>query len=190
MKIRIVTACCFLSGVLATQVTQSAPPGGSKQHSAPEALSAIDPGKERDIRRLMDLTGSSSLAMQMMSEMVKNIKPLITDSLPPGDYRENLVDLFFAKFQQKAHPGKLVALAIPVYDRYFSREEIRGLIEFYDTPLGHKAIAVLPQLMADLQTEGRKWGEQIGRESMIEVLQEHPELAKALAEAKKGSSPQ
>lgn len=189
MKIGIVTACCLLSGVLAAQTTQ---PTQSTKEQPPAgfAQSNIDPAKEKDIRRLMDITGSSSLAMQMMSEMEKNIKPLMTNALPPGDYREKLVDLFFAKFQQKADPEKLIALAVPIYDRYFSREEIRGLIEFYDTPLGHKAVSVLPKLMADLQTEGRNWGGQLGRESMAEVLNEHPELAKALGEAKKGSPPQ
>lgn len=191
MKIGIITACCFLSGVLVAQATQPSPTGPGKEQSAPGlTASKIDAGKEKDIRHLMDLTGSSSLAMQMMSEMETNMKPLMMNALPPGDYREKLIDLFFAKFQEKADPEKLLALAIPVYDRYFSREEIRGLIEFYDTPLGHKAVAVLPKLMGDLQTEGRQWGEQLGRDSMIEVLNEHPDLAKALGEAKKSSSPQ
>jgi hypothetical protein len=34
-----------------------------------------------------------------------------------------------------------------------------------------------------MQTEAAQKGQQIGRDSMIEVLSEHPELAKALQDA-------
>jgi len=40
-------------------------------------------------------------------------------------------------------------------------------------------------MTAELQSEGGKWGEQLGRESMMEVLAEHPELADAIAAAQK-----
>jgi hypothetical protein len=43
--------------------------------------------------------------------------------------------------------------------------------------------------MAESQAAGTKWGEQIGRESMMEVLAEHPELQKAMAEAKSSAQP-
>jgi hypothetical protein len=45
-------------------------------------------------------------------------------------------------------------------------------------------LSTLPNVMAESQAAGTKWGEQIGRESMIEVLTEHPELQKAMEEAK------
>jgi hypothetical protein len=31
-----------------------------------------------------------------------------------------------------------------------------------------------------MQEQGRKWGEDLGRQYMVEVLSEHPELADAL----------
>ena len=57
-------------------------------------------------------------------------------------------------------------------------------------PLGQKALSVLPQLSIELQGEGMKLGEKLGRQSMMEVLSEHPELQKALEEAQKGAQPQ
>jgi len=43
--------------------------------------------------------------------------------------------------------------------------------------------------MHELQDEGRKWGEGLGRESMLEVFSEHPELKKALEDAQKNAQP-
>ena len=109
---------------------------------------------------------------------------MVTDALPPGEYRAKVVDLFFEKFRSKRDPANLMNLVIPIYDKYYSDEDIRGLIQLYQTPLGKKMLSTLPNVMAESQAAGTKWGEQIGRESMIEVLTEHPELQKAMEEAK------
>lgn len=150
----------------------------------------IDPAKEADIRRLMDVIGAKALIGQVMDGMVNNLKPLMVNSLPPGDYRDNLVELFFEKFRSRVDTQQLVDLAVPGYDKYLSDEEIRGLIAFYQTPLGQKALEVLPKLSVELQTQGQKWGESLGRQCMLEVLSEHPDLAKALSDAGKAARPQ
>jgi hypothetical protein len=152
------------------------------------AAAKIDPAKEADIRRLLDLVGTKALIVQTMDSMSKSIKPLLTNSLPPGEYREKLVDLFFAKFSAKADVQHMLDLAVPVYDKNFSHQEIRSLIEFYQTPLGQKAIATLPKVSAEMQEQGRKWGEDVGRQCMVDVLSEHPELANALNAAQSNTT--
>ena len=154
---------------------------------ASSAVEKVDPAKEADIRRLLDLVGTRDLVAQSMDSMSKSIKPLLTNSLPAGDYREKLVNLFFEKFTAKANVQHLQDMAVPIYDKNFSHEEIRSLIAFYQTPLGKKTISTLPRLSAELQDEGRKWGESLGRESMQEVLAEHPDLEQALVAAQKNS---
>jgi hypothetical protein len=155
------------------------------QQAAPAGKAKMDSAKEADIRRLLELTGVKALVAQTMDGMQQSIKPLVANSLPPGDYREKLIDLFFVKFRSKTDGQHLLDMAVPIYDKYFSHEEIRGLIQFYGTPLGQKTISVIPQLMGELQEEGRKWGGDLGRESMREVLSEHPDLMQALEAAEK-----
>jgi hypothetical protein len=145
--------------------------------------------KQADIRRLLALTGAASVAVQAMNEMEKSIRPLMTNSLPPGDYRDKLVDLFFEKFKSKQDPDKLVELIVPIYDKYYTADEIKGLIELYQTPLGKKMIAVLPKILAESQAAGGQWGQQLGRQCMMEVLAEHPELEQAVAQAKRNEKP-
>ncbi len=146
----------------------------------------MDPAKEADIRQLMDVTGGKAMVQQVMDEMEKNIKPLLANSLPPGDYRDKLIDKFFEKFHSKANVQQLLDMAVPIYDKYLSDEEIKGLINFYKTPLGQKTLSVLPKLMVEMQTQSMNWGQNLGRQSMQEVLAEHPDLAKALEDAAKG----
>src|SRR5262245_12830128 len=195
MKISVALGVCLTLGSIGASA-QHAPQTGAKSpdpqtatasKANPAKQSKIDPAKEADIRKLLDLVGTKALVSQTMESMSKSIKPLLTNSLPPGDYREKLVDLFFVKFTAKADVQHLLDLAVPVYDKNFSQQEIRSLIEFYQTPLGQKAIATLPKVTAEMQEQGRKWGEDLGKQCMVEVLSEHPELADALNAAQSNS---
>jgi hypothetical protein len=154
----------------------------------PTAATKIDPAKEADIRRLLDVTGAAGLATQMMGQMEQGIRPMMTNSLPPGEYREKLIDLFFEKFHSKVDSNQLIALIVPIYDKYYTHAEIKTLIQFYESPVGKKVATSMPKVMAESQAVGGQWGQQIGRDSMIEVLQEHPDLRQALESAK--ASPQ
>ena len=190
MKISVVLGVCLTLASAGTRA-QGAPATAAKAGQSATAKagiaaqSKVDPAKEADIRKLLELVGTKAIVSQTMDSMSKSIKPLLTNSLPPGEYREKLVDLFFAKFTAKADVERLLDLAVPVYDRNFSHQEIRGLIEFYQTPLGQKAIATLPKVTAELQEQGRKWGEDVGKDCMVEVLSEHPELAEGLTAAQR-----
>jgi hypothetical protein len=154
------------------------------------AQSKIDPAKETDIRKLLDVMGVKAGAAQTMRAMTESVKPTLTKLLPPGEYRAKLIDLFFTEFLSRADPQHVVNLAVPVYDKNFTREEIKGLIRFYETPLGQKSASVLPQLTVELSDAGRKWGEELGRQTMQDVLAQHPELAQALEAAQKSAPPQ
>jgi uncharacterized protein len=177
-KLLIFTGLALVLVFPAVAQNEGKPADGAVQNT-------IEPAKEADIRRLLEITGAKNLAKQMMGDMGNNIKPLVMNSLPPGTYREKLVDLFFEKFQSKANGGVLVDMAVPLYDKYLTHEEVKGLLQFYSTPLGQKAISVLPKLSGEMQQQGRAWGEKLGRDSMMEVLDEHPDLRAQLEQAAK-----
>lgn len=164
--------------------TQTAP------SPAPAATPAIDPAKVVAIRKLLVVTGTEKTMRDAMSSMGDSIKPLLTSSLPAGEYRDKLVELFFEKFQSKTNIEELVNKLIPVYDESFSMEEIQGLLQFYQTPLGQKCLTALPKVLAEAGEIGKKWGQQLGRDAMTEVLEEHPDLKKALQDAGAAQRPQ
>jgi uncharacterized protein len=187
----------FLRAQTQSQQAQGASPApaGQTQYSiapaTPPTPVAIDPAKEADIRRLLEVVGTKSLMSEIMTNMEKNLKPTLTASLPPGDYRAKLIDLFLEKFgpRSQALIPKMLDLAIVTYDRYLTDEDIKGLIAFYQTPTGQKTLSVLPKIVVELQTQGQKLGEQAGRETMMEVLSEHPEIVKAMSQPRTGAAP-
>ncbi len=174
----------LLLTALAAQTTPAAPPPKAQQqiYMTP-APPEMDPTKEADIRRLMAVTKADSFITQLMQNLGEGIRPVMSSSLPAGDYRDKLIDLFIAKFKSNIDSKELINMAVPLYDKYFSDQEIKELIKFYETPVGQKAISTLPQLTMEMQKQGRAWGERVGRQSMQQVLDEHPDLKEALEAA-------
>jgi len=193
-KIAIAFASALLLSVLgmAQDMTPSAgqDSGGSVAAAAQASRSRVDDEKTKqaDIRKLLQLTGAGNLATQTIAEMEKGMRPLMTNALPPGDYREKLVSLFFDKFHSKMDPAALTELVVPIYDKYLSDEDVKGLIQLYQTPIGQKLITVLPKIAAESQQAGEKWGQDLGRQCMMEVLAEHPEIRQQIEAAQKNAA--
>ena len=116
------------------------------------------------------------------------MKAAMITLLPAGDYREQLAELFVEKFNSKLDLQQFLDIAATSYDKYLSDDDIKGLTQFYQTPLGQKTLTVLPKLTAEMQAQGMQIGQQLGKESMEEVLSEHPELAKALGDASRANA--
>lgn len=179
---------CLLTASAVNAVCQQGAPqssnGGSAVSTASEVPQRkISAEKEAKIRKLLTLSGVQELAQTSMAGTEKSMRPLLASSLPPGEYRERLIDLFLERFHQKATIDKLVELVIPAYDKYFSDEELTAVLAFYQTPIGRKTLSVTPKIVAEVQDKGREWGSEMGKQSMAEVLEEHPDLKSALNEA-------
>ena len=166
-----------------SQSTPAAAAATPAQGTATSSSASVDPGSEAAIRKMFEVMDTAKMMEQMVSGMSNNMRPVLMSSLPPGEYREKLADLFLQKFQSKLKVQQLMDLTIPIYAKYFSKEEIEGLTRFYQTALGKKSLSVLPQTLTEIQAVAMKLGQNVGRESMSEVLEEHPELKKALEEA-------
>ena len=128
------------------------------------AADELTPQKRADIERLLEMTGATKVGKQMAAlstaHMIQSLK-LTHPGIPPKAL-EFLPEEVGAVFD--AHIPAFVAQIIPVYHRYFSAEEIKGMIAFYATDLGRKAISAMPGLMGESMAIGQKWGEGLSPE--------------------------
>ncbi|MGC8928325.1 MAG: DUF2059 domain-containing protein [Myxococcota bacterium] len=123
-----------------------------------------DSQKVSDIRRLLELTGSGNLGMQVMKNMINSYKQMMPD-VPQS---------FWDSFIQEVNADSLVELIIPIYDKYLSHEEVKDIIKFYESPSGKKLIKVLPSITEESMEAGRNWGKEISNK-LIKRLQDEAE---------------
>lgn len=135
-----------------------------------------NPAKEADIRRLIDMTGGAELGVQMGRTLLEQLRPMLGDRLPPGERSQRILDTLSDKILLRFTSKKLTELVIPIYDKHMTRQEILGLIKFYQTPLGKKVLKTLPAILQESQAVGSQWGEKIFRDVVREMEAEFPEL--------------
>lgn len=117
--------------------------------------------KIKNIRKIMALTGSGKLGIQVMQNMVNTFKTTYPNVDPS----------FWDDFMKEVKPDDLVNLVIPVYDRNFTDAEIDGMLAFYSSPVGQKVLAKLPVVLQESMEAGQSWGSELSKK-IIQRLQE------------------
>jgi len=126
-------------------------------------LNAEEISKEfrSDIIKLLKMTGAETLGLQMgtavMNQMIESLSkknPEIPQRVEAAIKEE--INLVFAE-----EMPRLMAETVPVYAKHFTPDEVKGLIAFYETPLGKKSIQVMPEVMNECIKVGQDWGQEI-----------------------------
>jgi len=159
----VATVCALLAS---SHLVTAQNPGAAS--AAERATPTLEPALRADIERLMEMTGQANLGAQMattMSDAMLNNFRQTQKRIPPrviDVVREVSSEEFARAFASSAIKEKQIAL----FAKYYTHAEIKGLIAFYETDLGRKAIANTPHLMR----EGAAIGEEWAREAMPGVM--------------------
>jgi hypothetical protein len=112
----------------------------------------------KDIHTLLHVSGGDSLGLQMGTYMANSIIDAVRKQMP--DLPETKVETIkkvIGDVLKEEMPGLLEQLA-PLYARYYTPDEIRQLIAFYESPLGVKMLRVNPMLLRESTAMGEQWG--------------------------------
>lgn len=123
--------------------------------------------KEEKIKQLLELSGSGKIGIQVMNQMMDSFKKSF--SAVPQEFWEE------AKQEMKA--DDITNLITPIYAKYYTETDIDQLINFYNSPIGKKMVATMPQVVQESMTMGQQWGKEIG-EKVFARLKEKGYLEK------------
>ncbi|WP_420152227.1 DUF2059 domain-containing protein [Siphonobacter sp.] len=114
------------------------------------------PEKERLIRKLMQVSKVFELARYTMDATIEGQRKVANPNLPEG---------FWEEFKKEITDEKLYELYVPIFSKHYTEEDLKGLITFYETPLGQKMVQNQPLVMQ----EASQAGEQLGAEIAMKV---------------------
>jgi hypothetical protein len=115
---------------------------------------STDPAKVSLIRQLIakaHLTDQALQAIEQQMPAQRAANPRI-----PAEFWDRFLE------QARARRGELEEGSVALYDRNFTTAELRGLIAFYDSPIGKRFLEVQPVLMREGIVLGQEWGTRIG----------------------------
>jgi hypothetical protein len=157
---------------------QSAAPAQNNPAS-PQTNSSIDPAKEADIRSLMELVGARDLVQDGANTAIEQSREKLLATVPNNEKGQAFVNAFAASYQKKFDVDQATDQLVAIYDKHFTDDEIKGLLQFYGSPLGQKVATEMPKIGRETQAAVRAAGTKAAKESLAEVKQQNPEIVQS-----------
>ena len=151
-------------------------PGNS---APPQANSSVDPAKEADIRSLMELVGARELVQDGENNAIEQSREKLLASVPNNEKGQAFVNAFAASYQKKFDVDQITDQLVGIYDKHFTEDEIKGLLQFYGSPLGQKVAAEMPKIGRETQAAIRVANSQAAKDALAELKQQNPEIGRS-----------
>jgi len=162
--------------LVAIQGASNSPVEASQQSSAKTTLGkSIDPAKEADIRSLLELVGAKDAIRDAASNATGEYRQKVIETSAHNDRAQALVNNYLSDFQKKFDVNAVNEELAGIYDKHFTDEEIKGLLEFYGSPLGQKVAAELPKINREVQFTTRSASNQAARQAWQDLRAEYPD---------------
>jgi len=137
---------------------------------------AIDPDKEADIRSLMELVGARDLVQEGVNNSTEQYREKLSSTVPNNEKGQAFVNAFVDSYLKKFDVDAVTNQLVTVYDQHFTHDEIKGLLQFYGSPLGQKVAAEMPQVTRDIQARSRAVGAKAAKETLQALKEKYPEI--------------
>src|SRR5438034_354025 len=144
-----------------------------------QANSSIDPAKEADIRSLMELVGARDLVQDGARSAIEQSREKLLSTVPNNDKGQAFVNAFAASYQKKFDAELVTNQLVGIYDKHFTEDEIKGLLQFYGSPLGQRVAAEMPKITRELQAATRAASTRAAKDALAEVKQQNPEVGQS-----------
>jgi hypothetical protein len=105
--------------------------------------------KIENIRTLLKLNGGEKSNENSAKAIISAMAHLVPDFKQEKVNPDNIKDII----------EEIQKQIIPIYDKYFSNEEILGIIEFYKTPIGQAYLSKMGNITTESIEVGSKYGE-------------------------------
>jgi hypothetical protein len=151
---------------------QTAPQGGLGQGAR-----SIDPAKEADIRSLMELVGARDALQDFATHGGDQFRENLLASVPATGRGQQFVDAFIQDYKAKFNAEDATAQLVAIYDQHFTQDDIKGLLQFYGSPLGQKFAAEMPKINGEMQAANRAFSTRIAKDVMKDLRKEYPGVA-------------
>ena len=156
---------------------QAAPQNSAKQDQpSPSDSKAIDPAKEADIRSLMELIGAREQVQDAVNNSTEQYREKLLASVPNNEKGQAFVTSFVDSYQKNFDLDQVTDRLVAIYDKHFTDDEIKGLLQFYGSPLGQKVAAEMPSVSREIQAASRAAGAKAAKEALQALKAQYPEI--------------
>jgi hypothetical protein len=178
--IYIGTFFLVIQGASQNSVQAAATGVSARDTQAAARTSSVDPAKEADIRSLMELVGARDLVQDGANAAIEQTREKLLSMVPNNDQGQAFVNAFASSYEKKFDVDQVTGQLVGIYDAHFTEDEIKGLLQFYGSPLGQKVAAEMPKISREIQAATRAASTKASKEALAELKQENPEIGQSV----------
>jgi hypothetical protein len=178
----------FLAIQGASQNPVSAAPqsAAAQDQASPTQVKPIDPVKDADIRSLMELIGARDQVQDAVGNSSEQYREKLLATVPNNDKGQAFVTSFIESYQKKFDVDQMTEQLVAIYDKHYSDDEIKTLLQFYGSPVGQKVAAETPKIGREIQAASRTTGAKAAKDALQALKAQNPEIGQS---ARLGNGP-
>jgi uncharacterized protein len=143
-----------------------------KQTSA--KATSIDPVKDSDIRALLELVGARDQVQDSVRQTAEQYREKLLATVPNNEKGQAFVNATINEYEKRYDVDRVTEQLVALYDKHYTDEEIKGLLQFYGSPLGQKVASENPKIFREIQETTRAAAAKAVRDALEQVKQENP----------------
>ena len=131
----------------------------------PVAPQEISGAKRKEIEKYLHLIRATDNMNQMIALILTQIKSNM----------HKVPDRIWYQFTNKNNPNEIIEKIIPLYDKYYTLEDLKAINSFIESPVGQKMVSTDPKITKESFAIGQEWGKNLARQIADEVKKESKE---------------
>jgi hypothetical protein len=158
----------------------AAPQSAVAQDQASSAQAKpIDPVKDADIRSLMELVGARDQMQDAVTNSSEQYREKLLATVPNNDKGQAFVTSFIDSYQKKFDVDQVTEQIVAIYDKHYTDDEIKTMLQFYGSPIGQKVAAETPKIMREIQAASRTTGAKAAKDALQALKAQNPEIGQS-----------
>jgi hypothetical protein len=160
---------------------QASPQGAASPQDSSGQTQAkpIDSVKDVDIRSLLELVGARDQVQDGLNNATEQFRKNLLETVPNNDKGQAFVNAFVVSYQKDFDQNQVTDQLVGIYDKHFTEDEIKGLLQFYGSPLGQKAASEMPKISREIQAASRVASNRAAREALQALRAQNPEVGQS-----------
>ncbi len=161
-----------IQGGSPTAVQAASQSAASTQNTSP--TNSIDPAKEADIHSLLELIGLRDQVQEHVNQIGEQYREKLLATVPNNDKGQAFVNSVISGYEKNFDVDQVTQQMVAAYDKHYSDDEIKGLLQFYGSPLGQKVAAESPKISREIQETTRATALKAVRDALQAAKEKDP----------------
>jgi hypothetical protein len=166
----------FLLAIQGTSPTsvEAAGQSSSAQQASSAKSAVIDAAKDADIHALLELVGARDQVQESVNITAEQYREKLLASVPNNDKGQAFVNAVISDYEKRFDVDQVTEQLVSIYDKHYSEEEIKGLLQFYGSPLGQKVAGEAPKISREIQEASRSTASKAVKDALQQAKEDNP----------------